>query len=151
MSRIVQLNGTGKQRDLLVKSIVLALRELASSREVNTDTRDQAAYISLALKAINDSIDPTVAAWEKRGYWLKADRFRMDWAWTGQMAVQLKETLLQDDWGTGGSGVRQSLHKIGVRHATKAQPDGYPVGGCLGEDVRCASPQSQLKIWLPAV
>ena len=99
MSRIVQLNGTGKQRDLLVKSIVLALRELASSREVNSDTRDQAAYISLALKAINDSIDPTVAAWEKRGYWLKADRFRMDWAWTGQMAAQLKEALLQDDWG----------------------------------------------------
>ena len=99
MSRIVQLNGTGKQRDLLVRSIVLALRELASSREVNTDTRDQAAYITLALKAINDSIDPTVAAWEKRGYWLKADRFRMDWAWTGDLSLKLKDALLQDDWG----------------------------------------------------
>ncbi|OGO32537.1 MAG: hypothetical protein A2Z16_06645 [Chloroflexi bacterium RBG_16_54_18] len=99
MSRIVQLNGTGKQRDLLVRSIVLALRELASSREINTDTRNQAAYISLALKSINESIDPTVAAWEKRGYWLKADRFRMEWAWTGDLAQQLKDALLHDDWG----------------------------------------------------
>jgi hypothetical protein len=98
LSRIIQRNGTGKQRDLLVRSIVLALRELASSGEVNTDTRDQAAYISLALKAIYESIDPTVAAWEKRGYWLKADRFRMDWAWTGELAVQLKDALLHDDW-----------------------------------------------------
>ena len=98
MSRIIQRNGTGKQRDLLVRSIVLALNELASSGEVNTDTRDQAAYISLALKAIYESIDPTVAAWEKRGYWLKADRFRMDWAWTGELAVQLKDALLHDDW-----------------------------------------------------
>lgn len=98
MSRIVQLNGTGKQRDLLLRSIALALRELAASTAVTADTRDQAAYLSLALQAISDSIDPTVAAWEKRGYWLKADRFRMEWAWTGETAAQLRTALRQEDW-----------------------------------------------------
>lgn len=103
MSRIIQLNGSGKQRDLLVRSIVLTLRELASSNEVSASTRDQAAYISLALQSIYESIDPTVAAWEKRGYWLKADRFRMEWLWTGETANQIKQALFRDDWGAVAS------------------------------------------------
>ena len=98
MSRIIQLNGSGKQRELLVRSIVLALRELAARNEVSDETRDLAAYISLALHSISQSIDPTVEAWEKRGYWLKADRFRLEWAWTGEVAIEMRAAALKGDW-----------------------------------------------------
>lgn len=118
MSRIIQLNGTGKQRELLVRSIVLTLRELATSTEVSASTRDQAAYISLALQAIYDSIDLTVVAWEKRGYWLKADRFRMEWAWTGQTAEQLKQVLFLDDW----AGVASACARISTRFDSTTLP-----------------------------
>lgn len=99
MSRIVRQHDSGRQRELLARSVVLALRALASRNEVDQEARDQAAYISLALQAIFESIEPTVAAWEKRGYWLKADRFRLEWAWSGEIAQQLKQALLQDEWG----------------------------------------------------
>jgi hypothetical protein len=98
MSRIIQINGTGKERDQLVRSIVLAMRELARQTDANDETRDLAAYISMALDAISSSIDPTVSAWEKRGYWLKADRFRLEWDWTGRLSGELGEALIADDW-----------------------------------------------------
>lgn len=79
---------------------MLALRELAKQTEVNQESKDIAAFISLALMTISQGIDSSVAAWEKRGYWVKADRFRMEWMWTGQFAEKLKVAILGDDWGT---------------------------------------------------
>ena len=62
------------------------------------NTRDLAAYIVLGLEDIYKSIDVSVLAWEKRGYWVKADRFRIDWEWTLQFSKQMKEALLKEDW-----------------------------------------------------
>ena len=39
----------------------------------------------LALEEIAVSIDVSVQAWEKRDYWVKADRFRMEWEWAGAL------------------------------------------------------------------
>ena len=79
---------------------MLAVRELAKQKDVTNEARDLAAFIALALQAIADGIDESVAAWEKRGYWVKADRFRMEWLWTGQFADKLKAALFANDWGT---------------------------------------------------
>jgi hypothetical protein len=76
------------------------VRELAKQTDVTNDARDQAAFIALALKSISEGIDVSVAAWEKRGYWVKADRFRMEWLWTGQYADKMKSAILADDWGS---------------------------------------------------
>jgi hypothetical protein len=56
------------------------------------------AFLVLSLEAIDETIESTVAAWEKRDYWVKADRFRMEWLWTNQVSKQLKEALLLSDW-----------------------------------------------------
>ena len=100
MTRVIKTESAGKDRTRLTKTIVLALRELAKQKDVNAETYDLAAYIALALKAISDGIDESVAAWEKRDYWVKADRFRMEWVWTGQVAAKMKTAVLADDWGT---------------------------------------------------
>ncbi len=100
MSRLINLDSAGKDRTRLSKVIVLAVRELATQTEVNPEAKDLAAFISLALKTISEGIDTSVAAWEKRGYWVKADRFRMEWMWTGQFSERLKAAILGDDWGT---------------------------------------------------
>jgi hypothetical protein len=52
------------------------------------------------LKTIAEGIDVSVAAWEKRDYWIKADKFRMEWMWSGQVADKMKVALFTDDWGT---------------------------------------------------
>jgi len=40
-----------------------------------------------------------VAAWEKRGYWIKADRFRMEWDWALKTSEAMRNAVLKDDWG----------------------------------------------------
>lgn len=100
MSRVINPDSVGKERTRLTKSIVLCIRELAKQTAVTSETKDQAAFIALALQAIADGIDVSVVAWEKRDYWVKADKFRMEWMWAGQYAAKMKAAVLSDDWGT---------------------------------------------------
>src|SRR5512136_1362260 len=99
MPRIINQDSAGKRRSTLVKGVALALRELSRQRSTGTEARDLAAFIALALREIAAGIDPSVAAWEKRGYWVKADRFRMEWAWSAPIAAKLQTALSTDDWG----------------------------------------------------
>ena len=99
MSRIINPESAGKERTQFSKAIVLAVRELAKQTDVTQETKDLAAFITIALQSISEGIDVSVAAWEKRGYWVKADRFRMDWMWTGQVADKMKVAIFTNDWG----------------------------------------------------
>ncbi len=100
MSRVINPDSVGKQRTKLTKSIVLALRELARQSDTGKETHDLAAFIAVALQAISEGIDSSVAAWEKRGYWVKADKFRMEWAWTAPVAGKLRAALDAEDWAS---------------------------------------------------
>lgn len=100
MSRVINPDSAGKERNRLVKSIVLALRELMRQTEPNQTSRDLSAYIALALIEIDETVESSVGAWEKKGYWVKADRFRMDWAWAGRLGQQMRQAVLSDDWAT---------------------------------------------------
>lgn len=79
---------------------MLAIRELAKQAEPTAYARDLAAFIALALQTIAEGIDASVAAWEKRDYWVKADKFRMEWMWAGVTASKMKSAVLADDWAT---------------------------------------------------
>lgn len=98
MGRLINLETAGKERARLTKAVVLALRELMRLPEPNDNARDLAAFISLALESIANTIDLSVSAWEKRGYWVKADRFRMDWAWSSRLAGNMRQAVLTEDW-----------------------------------------------------
>ena len=76
-----------------------------------------AAFIVLALQTIAEGIDVSVAAWEKRDYWVKADRFRMDWAWAGQVSEKMKNAIMEDDWADVAllsAEIAQKLSKVKV-------------------------------------
>ncbi|MGE5072142.1 MAG: hypothetical protein ACM3MF_01830 [Anaerolineae bacterium] len=117
MSRVINPDSAGKQRTKLSKSIVLALRQLARQSDTGGETRDLAAFIAVALDAISQGIDESVAAWEKRGYWVKADKFRMEWAWAGPIAQKMRDAIPAEDWATVAllsAQVAQRLNKIQV-------------------------------------
>lgn len=117
MSRVINPDSAGKERTRLTKAIVISIRELARQGDPGREARDLAAFIALALLTIADGIDESVAAWEKRDYWVKADRFRMEWAWAGQLGGKMKEAVLNDDWGTVAmlsAQIAQKLNKIKV-------------------------------------
>jgi hypothetical protein len=100
LSRVINPEGVGKDRTRLCRSVVLALRELMRQTEPGAISRNLAAYISLILGEIYQTIDLTVTAWEKKGYWVKADRFRMEWEWTSRFADKMRAAVLADDWAS---------------------------------------------------
>ena len=112
MSRVINPDSVGKERTRLTKSIVLCIRELAKQVQVTSETKDMASFIALALQSISDGVDVSVAAWEKRDYWVKADKFRMEWLWTGQFAEKMKNAVLADDWATIASLMPQIASKL---------------------------------------
>ena len=81
--------------------------------------------------SISDGIDVSVAAWEKRGYWVKADRFRMDWMWTGQYADKMKVAIFTDDWGTIAMLMPQIAQKFSKIEVSKNHRLGRPWEGAL--------------------
>jgi hypothetical protein len=86
-------------RNRLTKSIVLAIRKLMQKGQPDRESLDMAAYVVLALEKISESVNSSATAWEKRDYWLKADRFRMDWAWVDTRSSVLRQAILDQDWG----------------------------------------------------
>jgi hypothetical protein len=98
LSRIINTEGAGKERNRLSRCIVLSLRELMRQSQPDDKSRDLAAFIALALLSISDTVEASVLAWEKKGYWVKADRYRMEWSWTERFGKQMKQAVFHEDW-----------------------------------------------------
>ncbi len=98
MSRIVKTSTPGKERGHLSKAIVVTIREFMRQTKPDDSTRDMVAFIILALREIADGIEKSVIAWEKRDYWVKADKYRMDWAWVTPKEQELNKAFQSEDW-----------------------------------------------------
>lgn len=124
MSRVINPESAGKERTQLSKSIVLAIRELAQKGSPDAETRDLAAFIALALETIATGIDSSVAAWEKRDYWVKADKFRMEWQWSGLYAQKMRQAVLEEDW----SAIALLMGQIAQKFLKVEVPAGHRLG-----------------------
>jgi hypothetical protein len=67
-----------------------------------------------------------VEAWEKRGYWVKADRFRMDWAWSSRLAENLRLAVLKEDWLTVAQTTAQVAERLNGIHIPQHNRLGTP-------------------------
>jgi hypothetical protein len=117
VGRLIKTGSASKDRILLEKGIILAIRELTVQSDMDSTTRDLLAYIVLSLKAIGETIDESVTAWEKRGYWIKADRYRMEWNWTANWGEEMGQAILHEDWGLVAkitAQVTQKLSKVKI-------------------------------------
>ena len=131
MGRVINPEGAGKERTQLVRSVVLALRELMQQTTADQRTQDLAAYIALALQAIDETVEVSVAAWEKRDYWLKADRFRMEWAWAGRLGENMRKAVLTDDWPLAAQTAAAVAEKVKSTVVPKRHGLGEPWNGAL--------------------
>ncbi len=98
MTQIIKTSTPGKERERLSKAIVITIRNFMRQESPDDETSDMLAFIILALKIISEGIDKSVAAWEKRGYWVKADQYRLEWQWTGEMSAKLHSAYQAEDW-----------------------------------------------------
>lgn len=97
MSRVIKPESGARRRTKLIKQMALALRHAASGEAAEATQRDVFAFLALSLREVCNSVDETVAAWEKRDYWVKADRFRMEWSWAERAEHELTVSLEQGD------------------------------------------------------
>ncbi len=74
------------------------LRHLSQQQEVNQQTKDMVAMLVYCLRGINETVEESILAWEKRGYWKKADDFQQKWWWSARMASAIEALLRSGDW-----------------------------------------------------
>lgn len=111
MSRLIKRESAGKLRAQLCKAVGLTLRELEAKAQPDAVARDMAAFVALCLREIDATINESVLAWEKRDYWVKADRFRLEWQWAGHFSAALTRALLDNNAAL----LPEQLLKIGAR------------------------------------
>ena len=123
MSRITNVDGTpASQRNRLRRTIAEILRRLGAKRAVDDETKDMIAFVVVALRLINESIEKSCEAWEKRDYFLKADQFRREWRWAAPTADRLEDLIRADDWSllpTELAGLAARFSDIKVNTMTK--------------------------------
>ena len=137
MSKIINPNSAGKERTRLTRALALAVRELAKTNpSANTgqlnEARDLAAFIALALEAVAETIEPSVAAWEKRNYWVKADKFRMEWSWAGKLAKEMRTAALAENWDQIAQTAMQVAMKVQKIKISDKHRMGRPWEGSWG-------------------
>ncbi len=137
MSRLINPESAGKERTKMTRAVALAVRELARTNpsanggQLN-EARDLAAFIALALEAVAETIEVSVAAWEKRNYWVKADKFRMDWHWASQLGNQMREAATKEDWGSVAQVAMQVAMKVQSIKISDKHRMGRPWEGSWG-------------------
>ena len=101
MSRITHIDGTPtQQRNAIRRTIAEILRRLMDKKTVDDETKDMLAFIVAGLRNMDQSIDQSATAWERRHYYIKADQFRREWLWLPDTAKRFEEILRSDDWAT---------------------------------------------------
>ena len=98
MARVINTNSPGKRRSAYRRTIAEILRRLSQQRDVNVETKDMVAMLVICLRGIDGTIEESISAWEKRGYWKKADEFQQNWWWCSLSANAIEELIKAEDW-----------------------------------------------------
>ena len=101
MSRITHIDGTPtQQRNAIRRAIAEILRHLSTKTAIDAEAKDMLAFIVFGLRSMDQSIDQSATAWEKRDYYIKADQLRREWLWLPGTAQRIEEILRDDDYRT---------------------------------------------------
>jgi hypothetical protein len=98
MSRVVNVDGPGKLRNQLMRTSAEVIRLLSQKTTLDEEACDMAALLVYCLREIDEGIDDSALAWEKRDYWVKAEQFRARWAWAGKAAAELDVVVVGGAW-----------------------------------------------------
>lgn len=98
MSRVINPNKPTTVRNQSRRTIAEMLRRLTQRHAVDEESKDMAAAIVFMLRDIDESVMQTVTAWEKRGYWMKADRFMREWEWARIASANFEDVIRNEAW-----------------------------------------------------
>ena len=98
MARVINTNSPGKRRSAHMRTIAEILRRLSRQNEIDSETKDMVAALVYCLRGIDATVEESISAWEKRGYWKKADDFQQKWWWASLIAKAIEEMIQSDNW-----------------------------------------------------
>ena len=98
MSRVINTDSAGKKRTQNMRTGAELLRHLSQKTAIDADVKDMVAMLVYCFREIDEGIDSSAQAWEKRDYWMKAEEFRQRWHWTGDAADELQSIVFADEW-----------------------------------------------------
>ncbi len=96
MSRIIHTESPTKIRNQNRRSIAEILRRLSEKSQLDEEAKDMAAILVYLLREIAAGVEQSATAWEKRGYWMKAERFLREWDWVKEAAANIEDVLRHD-------------------------------------------------------
>jgi hypothetical protein len=98
MGRVINPDTAGKRRNQLMRTSAEVLRMLSQKTTVDDETKDMLSSLVYNFREIEEGVEVSAEAWEKRDYWNKAEEFRRRWMWAGYMAGQLTSVLVENKW-----------------------------------------------------
>ncbi|MBL8116100.1 MAG: hypothetical protein J0L63_02270 [Anaerolineae bacterium] len=98
MSRVINTDSTGKQRNQLMRTVAEILRRLSQKQNIDAEVQDMVAMLVYCFREVEAGIEQSAAAWEKRDYWMKAEELRQRWGWASDTADQLQAMIYNDNW-----------------------------------------------------
>lgn len=97
MSRVFRAESGSSIRNRELRLIASALRYAAEGAPAPAEAKDLMAFLALRLRTVHDTVEQAARAWERRDYWVKADRFRHEWSWVRQSEAALNDALRAED------------------------------------------------------
>ena len=98
MSRVINTNSPGKRRNAHLRTIAEILRRLSQEQEINQESKDMVAMLVFCLRGIEGTVEESMVAWEKRGYWKKSDEFQQKWWWASLLSKSVEDLLRNERW-----------------------------------------------------
>lgn len=129
MSRIIRTKSGAAERKSLLQQLQAAGAVIGESQPELDELWDLLSFMALKLAEIQTSVEATVEAWEKRDYWLKAERFRTDWLWVNSLLSRVELMLAESESKASSRDIDQILADLGKQPAQKAKLQGRPWEG----------------------
>jgi hypothetical protein len=98
MSRVINPDNAGKLRTQNMRLAAELLRHLMDKKELDAEAKDIVSALVFAFREIEDGIEVSMIAWEKRNYWNKVEQFRTQWVWVGFAAAKLEQIIFNEAW-----------------------------------------------------
>src|SRR3972149_83867 len=99
MSRITNVDGTpAAQRNRLRRTIAEILRRMSAKSAIDNEAKDMLAFIVVGLRLLEESIEKSGVAGEKRDYYVKAAQFRREWRWVAPAADRIEDLIVTEEW-----------------------------------------------------
>ncbi len=96
MGRVIHIETPTQLRNRHRRTIAEILRRLMGKPTLDIESRDMAATLVFLLREIHEGVEQSARAWEKRDYWMKAERFLREWEWAMEMAANIEDVIRHD-------------------------------------------------------